>query len=96
MQKIRTTVKIAGKDYTISSYDDEAYVQRVAAYVDRRMEELNAATRSWLPSAQLAVLTAINVTDDMLKAHDEIRRLREEINTLREENQALKREAGLK
>ena len=94
MQKIRTTVKIAGKDYTISSYDAEAYVQRVAAYVDRRMEELNAATR--LPSAQLAVLTAINVTDDMLKAHDEIRRLREEVNTLREENQALKREAGLK
>lgn len=92
MQKIRTTVKIAGKDYTISSYDDEAYVQRVATYVDRRMEELGAATR--LPSTQLAVLTAMNVTDDMLKAHDEIRRMRAELSELRAENEALKKEAG--
>jgi cell division protein ZapA len=92
MQKIRTTVKIAGKDYTITSYDDEAYVQRVATYVDRRMEELNAATK--LPSAQLAVLTAMNVTDDMLKAHDEIRRLRAELADVRAENEALKKEAG--
>lgn len=92
MQKIRTTVKIAGKDYTISSYDDESYVQRVATYVDRRMEELSAATK--LPSAQLAVLTAMNVTDDMLKAHDEIRRLRAELSDVRAENEALKKEAG--
>ena len=92
MQKIRTTVKIAGKDYTITSYDDEAYVQRVATYVDRRMEELNAATK--LPSAQLAVLTAMNVTDDMLKAHDEIRRLRQELSEARDQVEALKKETG--
>lgn len=88
MQKTRTTVKIAGKEYTITSYDDEAYVQRVAAYVDRRMEELSAAAK--LPSAQLAVLTAINVTDDMLKAHDEIRRLRAELAQTRGELEALR------
>ena len=88
MQKTRTTVKIAGKEYTITSFDDEAYVQRVAAYVDRRMEELNATAK--LPSAQLAVLTAINVTDDMLKAQDEIRRLRAELAESREELEALR------
>lgn len=88
MQKTRTTVKIAGKEYTITSYDDETYVQRVATYVDRRMEELNAAAK--LPSAQLAVLTAINVTDDMLKAQDEIRRLRAELAKAREELEALR------
>ena len=88
MQKIRTTVKIAGKEYTISSYDDEAHVQRVAGYVDRRMEELSVATR--LPSAQLAVLVAINVTDDMFKAQDEARRLRAELAAAREELEALK------
>ena len=88
MQKIRTTVKIAGKEYTISSYDDEAHVQRVAGYVDRRMEELSVDTR--LPSAQLAVLVAINVTDDMFKAQDEARRLRAELAAAREELEALK------
>ena len=82
MQKIRTTVKIAGKEYNIAGYDPEEHVQRVAAYVDRRMSELSAATR--LPPAQLAVLTAVNAVDDMIKSRDEIRRLRQENEQLRE------------
>ena len=82
MQKIRTTVRIAGKDYTIASTDSEEYVARVAAWVDRRMSELATATR--LPAAQLAVLTAVNAADDMMKSRDEIRRLEAELDALRE------------
>ena len=81
MQKIRTTVRIAGKEYTIASTDSEAYVNRVAAWVDRRMTELAAATR--LPATQLAVLTAVNAADDMMKSQDEIRRLEAELDALR-------------
>ncbi len=81
MQKIRTTVRIAGKEYTIASTDSEAYVNRVAAWVDRRMTELAAATR--LPATQLAVLTAVNAADDMMKSRDEIRRLEAELDVLR-------------
>ena len=80
MQKIRTTVHIAGKDYTIASYDSEAYINRVAAHVDRQMSELYAATK--LPAAQLAVLTAVNATDDMMKSRDEIARLHRRIAEL--------------
>jgi len=82
MQKIRTTVRIAGKEYTIASTDSEEYVGRVAAWVDRRMNELAAATR--LPATQLAVLTAVNAADDMMKSRDEIRRLQAELDELRE------------
>ena len=81
MQKIRTTVRIAGKEYTIASTDSEEYVSRVAAWVDRRMSELAAATH--LPAAQLAVLTAVNAADDMMKSRDEIRRLEAELDDLR-------------
>ena len=81
MQKIRTTVRIAGKEYTIASTDSEAYVNRVANWVDRRMSELAAATR--LPTTQLAVLTAVNAADDMMKSRDEIRRLEAELDDLR-------------
>lgn len=77
MEKIRTTVHVAGKDYTITSYDPEPHVQRVAAYVDRKMNELALTTR--LGQAQLSVLVAMNIADDMLKAHDEINRLRKEL-----------------
>ena len=81
MEKIRTTVRIAGKEYTIASTDSEEYVGRVAAWVDRRMNELAVATR--LPAAQLAVLTAVNAADDMMKSRDEIRRLEAELDALR-------------
>ena len=91
MEKIRTTVRIAGKEYTIASYDSQEHVQRVAAFVDRKMNELNLATR--LPAAQLAVLTAMNVTDDMLKAQDEVRRLRKELGETREQLEKLTRAA---
>ena len=94
MQKIRTTVKIAGKDYTISSYDDEAHVQRVAAYVDRRLSELNAAAK--LPAAQLAVMVAMDVTDEMLKAQDEVRRMRTELSQARDEIEAIRLELEAK
>ena len=82
MQKTRTTVRIAGREYNIASYDSEEYVNRVAAWVDRKMNELGAATR--LPESQLAVLTAVNAADEMMKAKDEIRRLRRELDVLRE------------
>lgn len=86
MEKIRTTVRIAGKDYTIASYDSEEYVNRVAAWVNRRMDELNAATH--LPATQLAVLTAVNAADDMMKSRDEIRRLQAELDDLRAQMEA--------
>jgi len=83
MEKIRTTIRIAGKDYNVAGYDTEEHVQRVAAYVDRKMAELEAATH--LPAVQQAVLVAVNATDDMIKSRDEIRRLRREVETLRAE-----------
>ena len=89
-QKTRVTVRIAGKDYTIASYDPPAYVNRVAAYVDRKMNELSLATR--LPAGQLAVLTAVNATDDMMKSRDEIDRLRREIEALRDDAERMKLE----
>ena len=90
MEKIKTTVCIAGKEYAISSYDSEAYVQNVAAWVDRKMKELAQATR--LPAGQLAVLAAVNATDDMMKSREEIRRLKQELETARAEIERLKRD----
>ena len=80
-QKTRVTVRIAGKDYTIASYDSPEYVNRVAAHVDRKMSELSLATH--LPASQLAVLAAVNATDDMMKSRDEIARLRRELDEVR-------------
>ena len=81
MEKKRVTIRVAGKDYNMTSSDSEAYVRRVAAYVDRKIGELTLATR--LPAADAAVLTAITLADDALKAQDENTRLRRELDQAR-------------
>lgn len=90
MQKIKTTVRIAGKEYAISTYDSEAYVQDVAAWVDRKMKDLAEATK--LPAGQLAVLTAVNATDDMMKSREEVRRLKLELEAAKAEIERLRNE----
>ena len=81
MEKIRVTVRIAGKDYTMSGYDKEEYVRRVAMYVDRKLQELSMATR--MSIQDVSVLTAVTIADDMLKAQDEVNRLRRELEETR-------------
>ena len=81
MEKKRVTIRVAGKDYNMTSSDSEAYVRRVAAYVDRKISELTLATR--LPAADAAVLAAITLADDVFKAQDENTRLRRELDQAR-------------
>ncbi len=75
--KTKTTVRIGGRDYTMVGVDSEEHMKRLAVYVDRKMEELMFATR--LPQPMVAVLTAMNIADDLIKAQDENTRLRKEI-----------------
>ena len=89
MEKIKTTVRIAGREYSIVTRDSEEYVRGVAAWVDRRMHELNQATH--LPGGQLAVLTAMNAADDMMKSREENRRLRKQLEAAQAEIERLKR-----
>jgi len=77
MERIRTTVRIGGREYTLTGVDSEEHMKRVAVYVDRKMEELTHATR--LPQPMIAVLTAMNMADDLIKAQDENTRLRKEL-----------------
>ena len=83
MEKQKTVVTVAGKEYTLVSSESPEYMNRVAAYVDRKLEEMAMATR--LPTNMVAVLTALNMADDLMKAHDENSRLRREIMALRAE-----------
>ncbi len=90
MEKTRITLRINGKDYNLTSSDSEEYVRRVGAYVDRKITELGMAAR--MSAMDLAVLTAVNLADDLMKSHDEINRLRRELDEAHEENERLARE----
>lgn len=83
MEKQKTVVRVAGKEYALVSSDPPEYMQRVAAYVERKLNEMSVATR--LPSNMVAVLACLNMADDLMKSHDENTRLRKELMLLRQE-----------
>ena len=63
------SVEIYGQRYPIRSTLDEAYVARLASYVD---EKMRAAADS-APTGDLlrvAVLTALNVADELFRCRD--------------------------
>lgn len=83
MEKQKTTVHVAGREYTLVSSDAPEYMNRVAAYVDRKISETSMASR--LPVDKAAVLTALNIADELMKSHDENSRLRRELMNVRRE-----------
>lgn len=92
--KTKTTVRICGREYTITGADSEEHIKRVAVFVDRRMEELLFATR--LPQPMVAVLTAMNIADELMKAQDENTRIRKELLALQKDadRKAVKKDTG--
>jgi len=82
MEKQKTIVRVAGKEYTLVSADSPEYINRVANYVDRRITETAFATR--MNKENVAVLVSLNMADELMKAQDENARLRRELNALRE------------
>ena len=87
MEKQKITVTVAGKNYTLVSGDAPEFVRRVAAFVDRKLNETAAVTN--LPSGQAAVLTCFNLAEELLKAQDENMLLRRQNEQLARNNKVI-------
>ena len=74
MEKIKVTVRVADRDYTLYTRDSREKVERIGRTVERKMTEMSVLMR--IPMADTAVLTAMDFCDDMLKARDEVTALR--------------------
>ena len=83
MVKQKTTVRVAGKEYTLVSSEAPEYMNRVASLVDRKISETAMAARLSVDKA--AVLTALNIADELMKSNDENSRLRRELMRVRQE-----------
>lgn len=62
-------VEIHGQRYPIRSTLDPEYVARLAAYVDQKLRAAADATPS-SDSLRLAVLTALNIADELFRCRD--------------------------
>ena len=59
-------IQIYGKTYSLKSSSDQVSTEEVAAYVDAKMREL-AEMRSKTSSSDLAVLTALNIAQELVE-----------------------------
>ena len=62
-------VQIAGKEYRIRTDADEAWLQRVASYVDKSFRKIRERT-STVDSLDIAVLAALNLGQELIELRE--------------------------
>jgi len=72
-------VDIAGQQYPIRSTLDEAYVAALAAYVEQKMRVASDAAPA-SDSVEIAILVALNITDELFRLRDQESSVRGELN----------------
>jgi len=65
-EKTSATFRIYGHDYSFSGVESEEYIQKVCYNVDKKMRDFRAKDPK-LNETKLAILTAVNVTDELFK-----------------------------
>jgi cell division protein ZapA len=65
----QTTVEIFGRRFELRATEASERIEELARYVDRRMREL-AEVSPHVDTAKLAVLTALNIADELFREHE--------------------------
>jgi cell division protein ZapA len=87
----KVEVRIAGKDYTLLGAESDEYMQKVALYVDKKMNEV-LRTNNKLSTSMAAVLTALNTSDDFFRVRESEAALRGELKRVSDELEEVKNE----
>lgn len=91
--KSDTEVLIGGKVYTLSGYEGEEYLQRVAAYINNKINEFNQMEEVRRFTVDMkATLVELNIADDFFKAKERIEKLEQDLEMKEKEIYDLKHE----
>lgn len=91
--KNSTEVAIGGKLFTLCGHEDEEYLQRVASYLNNKLNEYSKI-ESFLrqDSDTQSILIQLNIADDYFKAKKQIDKLEEDLKAKEKELYDLKHE----
>lgn len=91
--KTDTEVIIGGKVFTLSGYESEEYLQKVASYINNKLNEYSKVESfKRQPLDTQSVLVQLNVADDYFKAKKQIAILEEDLQGKEKELYDLKHE----
>ena len=70
MSKDNNTVQISiyGQEYSVKAPADAEYIKKVAAYLDEKMIEVQSGFSTTQSSTRIAILAAMNITDELFTA----------------------------
>lgn len=82
--KNKVEVKIHGKDYVVKGTEPDEYIQKIALYLDKKMNQVSQHNPR-LSTAMVAVLAAINIADDLFKNEEKYAKVKKELKEKTEE-----------
>jgi cell division protein ZapA len=62
-------IRVFGQTFTVKTDSEEAHIQEVARYVNDKIDEILKRTKT-VSSLNVAILTALNIADDLMKERD--------------------------
>lgn len=83
MDKTHTTVHIAGQDFRLAGDESEAYIRRIAGYVNEKIDEVQRNYPT-LSTGNCVILAALNLSDELHKLREDYDALDSRISELRE------------
>ena len=90
-EKTSAEVVIGGKVYTLSGYESEEYLQKVAVYINGKINEFDSIEGyQRFPADMKATLLKLNIADDYFKAKTQAEKLEREIEAKEKEIYDLK------
>jgi cell division protein ZapA len=91
--KTDTEVIIGGKVFTLSGYESEEYLQKVASYINNKISEYNKIDGfKRQPIDTQNVLLQLNIADDYFKSKKQIEMMEEQLSEKEKELYDLKHE----
>lgn len=88
-----TKVLIGGQVYTLSSEQSEEYMQKVALYLNKKLEELTAKTNlKRMNSRMQSILLSLNIVDDLFQEKQKYEEEMKKVEQLSAENRRLQDE----
>ncbi len=89
--KTSAEVVIDGKVYTLSGYEGEEYLQKVAAYINNKIVEFDTIEDyKHLPLNMKSTLIQLNIADDYFKAKAQVEKLESDLEIKEKEIYDLK------
>lgn len=91
--KTYAEVVVGGKVYTISGYESEEYLQKLASYINSKYSEYSKEDAfKKLNIDYQALLLQLNMADDYFKAKNQVALLEEQLNQKDDEIYTIKRD----